>query len=128
MKVLLVPMIKNKTLISSDSRNYIPIALPTGASKLFELVLQNRISPYIYTPDAQFGFKAPHGTDMAIFSFKESVENYLNSGSIFFVCFLQSKNMLSEGVMQFHRTLRFLTAFAMEVFFLLYYTICIRTV
>ena len=73
MKVLLVPMIKNKTLISSDSRNYRPIALPTAASKLFELILQNRMSPYMYTSDAQFGFKASHGTDMAIFSFKESV-------------------------------------------------------
>ena len=38
------------------------------------------------------------------------------------------KKMLSVGVMQFHRTLRFLTAFVREVFFVLYYTISIRTV
>ena len=67
MKVLLVPMIKNKTLLSTDSRNYRPIALPTAAPKLFELILQNRISPYMYTSDAQFGFKASHDTDIAIY-------------------------------------------------------------
>ena len=45
MKVLLVTMIKNKTLISSDSRDYMPIALPMTASKMFELILQIRMSP-----------------------------------------------------------------------------------
>ena len=90
MKVLLVPMITNKILISSNSRNYRPIALTKAASKLFELILQNRMSPYMYTSDAQFGFKASHGTDMAIFPFKKSVNIYLNSGLPVFVCFLDS--------------------------------------
>ena len=44
----------------------------------------------MYTSDAQFGFKASHGTDMAIFSFKESVKIYLNSGSPVFACFLDA--------------------------------------
>ena len=70
MKVLLVPNIENKTLVSSDSINYRLIVLPTAARKLFEVILQNRMSPYMYTSDAQFAFKASHGTDMAIFSFK----------------------------------------------------------
>ena len=55
-KVFLVPMIKNKTLMSSDSRNYRPIALPTAASMLFELVSQHKMYPYMDTSDAQFGF------------------------------------------------------------------------
>ena len=76
MKVLLVPMINNKTLISSDSRNYRPIAFSTAASKFFELILQNRMSPCMYTPDAQFGFKAYHGTDMAIYFFN-GVQNFI---------------------------------------------------
>ena len=56
MKILL--QIKNKTLRSSDSRNYRHIALPTAASNLVELILLNRMSPYMYTSEAQFGFKA----------------------------------------------------------------------
>ena len=45
----------------------------------------------MYTSDAQFGFKASLGTNMAIFSYKESEKNYLNSGSPVFVCFLDVK-------------------------------------
>ena len=45
----------------------------------------------MYTTDAQFGFKASHGTYIAIFSFKESVKKYLNFGSPVFVCFLDAK-------------------------------------
>ena len=79
---------KNEALIASDSRNYRPIALHTTASMLFELILQNRMSPYMYTSDGRFGFKASHDTDTAVFSFKESVKIYLSSGSQVFVCFL----------------------------------------
>ena len=74
----------------SDSKIYRPIALPTAASNLFELTLQNRMSPYGYTYDAQFSFKASDGTDMAIFSFKKSVKIYLKSWSPVFVCFLDA--------------------------------------
>ena len=76
---LLVPMIEDKTLISSDNRNR-SIALTTSASKLLELILQNRISTYIYTSD-EIGFKAFRNIGMAIFSFKESVKIHLISGS-----------------------------------------------
>ena len=79
MKVLLVPMIKNNFLIPSDSRNYRSLTLSTAESKLFELILQNRMSSCMYISDAQFDFKATHDTDMAIFSFEESVKIYLNS-------------------------------------------------
>ena len=87
MKVLLVPMIENKSLISSDSGNYWPIALPTAASKMFELILQNEMSPYMYTSDAQLGFKASHGTGMTMFYLKESVKVYLSSRSLFSYAF-----------------------------------------
>lgn len=90
MEVLLIPLIKNKTLTASESSNYRPIALPTAASKLFEIILQQKLSTYLYTSDSQFGFKAAHSTDMAVFSFKESVKIYLKSGSPVFVCFLDA--------------------------------------
>ena len=70
MKVLLVPMNKNKTLTSSDSGRHGPIAHATAASKLFELILQNGMSPYMYTSDAQFGFKASHGKNWPYFLVK----------------------------------------------------------
>ena len=63
----------------SDSKIYRPIALPTAASNLVELILHNRMSPYKNTSDAQFGFKDSHDTDMVIYFFKENVKIYLNS-------------------------------------------------
>ena len=79
MKVSLVPMIKNKTLVSPDIRNCRLIALPMATPKLFQLILQNRMLPNMNTSDGQFAFKASHCTDMAIFSFKENVKIYLST-------------------------------------------------
>ena len=70
------------------------IALPTVVSKLFELIFENRMSPHMYTSDAQFSFKVSHGTDMTLFSFKESVQIYLNSGPPVFVCFVDATKIL----------------------------------
>ena len=42
----------------------------------------------MYMSDTQFGFKAYHGTDTAMFSFKEGVKIYLNSGLPVSVSFL----------------------------------------
>ena len=67
MKFLLIPMIKNITLISSESGNYRPNPLSSATSKSLELILQNRKSLYMYTSDTHLGFKASHGTDMTIF-------------------------------------------------------------
>ena len=69
-------------MTSSDSRYYTPIALPTAAS--------NRTFLYIYTSHAQFGFKAFHGTAMAMFYFKESVKIQICSESVVFVWFLDT--------------------------------------
>ena len=69
MEILLVPMIKNKTLISSESRSYRPNALPTAVSKLFELILQNTMMISLVLK--------PHMTLTWPYSlFKERVKNY----------------------------------------------------
>ena len=48
------------------------------------------MSPYMYTSDAQLAFKASHGTDKAIFFFKESVKIYLKFASPVIVWFLDA--------------------------------------
>ena len=90
MKVVLIPIIKNKTLNPGISANYRPIAIPTSASKLLELIISERTNPYLETTNSQFGFKSHHGTDMAIFSFKETTKHYVKSGTPVFMCFLDA--------------------------------------
>ena len=90
MKVMLVPIMKCKTGNPMSSSNYRPIAITTAASKLLELIIQYRISGYMQTSCSQFGFKSEHGCDMAIFSFKQCVNYYVNAGSPIFSCFLDA--------------------------------------
>ena len=96
MKVTLVPILKCKTISPSDSQSYRPIALPTSASKLLESILQQRMKDFLLTSHAQFGFKANHGTEMAIFAFKETVNSYLKKGSPVFTCFLDASKAFDK--------------------------------
>ena len=55
MKTSLVPIIKSKT---GDKNNYRPIALVTGASKLFEICILEILEMCLVTHDQQFRFKS----------------------------------------------------------------------
>ena len=76
--VVLVPIIKNKSESICKSNNYRPIALVSILSKIFERILFNRLEPFLSTSSNQFGFKKKHGTDMCIYTFKETIMNYLS--------------------------------------------------
>ena len=90
-KVILNPIVKDKTGNISDKDNYRPIALATVSSKILERVLLNRCRSNLATGDHQFGFKERHSTDMAVYSFKEIADHYLRNRSAVFVCFLDAR-------------------------------------
>lgn len=90
-KVILSPIVKDKTGNISDKDNYRPIALATVSSKILERVILNRCKLNLTTSDHQFGFKQGHSTDMAVFAFKEIVDHYLRNRSPVFVCFLDAR-------------------------------------
>ena len=69
-KVILVPIVKNKTGDIMSTNNYRPIALSAVLSKLIESVLLDYCKDYINSSDYQFAFKASHSTDTCIFVFK----------------------------------------------------------
>ena len=73
-KVILVPIVKDKTGNISEKDNYRPIALASVVSKLLEMIILNRCKETLKTTDHQFGFKPAHGTDMAIYAVKEISE------------------------------------------------------
>ena len=70
--------------------NYRAIALSTTLSKALELVLIDRLQPFLITNDAQFGFKAGHSTTHATYVLKEIINNYTNQGSPVYACFLDA--------------------------------------
>ena len=90
MLVLLNPILKSKTGDHSLKSNYRPIAITSSISKLVELIIKERIITYLDTSDSQFGFKAKHGTDMAIYTLKMTLQYYMNCNSPVFVCFLDA--------------------------------------
>ena len=70
MKAVIIPLIKNKSEDTSNVNNYRPIALVTVASKGFEIILLELLTPYLNTTDNQYGFKKGHSTDHCIFALK----------------------------------------------------------
>ena len=89
-KVVLVPLVKDKTRNISDKDNYRPIALASVSSKLLELIILHRSKDVFHTSDHQFGFKPAHSTDMAIYAVKEISDYYLRNNSPVFICFLDA--------------------------------------
>lgn len=87
---LLVPLVKDKSGLLDDTSNYRAIALSTTISKVLELILLERLEPYLYTSDAQFGFKSGHSTTEATYVLKETVNYYTKLGSPVYACFLDA--------------------------------------
>ena len=59
--------------------------------KVLEQVLLSRLARYLWTADSQFGFKQAHGTEMAIFLLKQTVDFYRNQDTPVYMCFLDAK-------------------------------------
>ena len=74
-----------------DVNNYRPIAIATALSKVLEQVLLSRLAMYLWIADSQFGFKRAHGTEMAIFVLKQTVDFYHNQHTPVYTCFLDAK-------------------------------------
>lgn len=91
MHVIVIPLLKCKTKDPSDINNYRPIAIATSISKVLEQIILARLQTHLFTADSQFGFKEGHGTEMAIFALKQTVEYYRSRDSPVFMCFLDAK-------------------------------------
>ena len=90
-KVLLTPIVKDKSGNISDKDNYRPIALASVSSKILEMLVLNRSKLSLDTGDHQFGFKPKRSTDMAIYAVKEITDYYTRNNSSVFVCFLDAR-------------------------------------
>ena len=96
MDTVIIPLVKNKNGNISDKNNYRPIALVTVMSKILEIVILNKIRNVICTQDNQFGFKKNHGTDLAIYTLKNTIDYYRNFNSPVYVCFLDASKAFDK--------------------------------
>ena len=67
-----------------------PLQLPQ-LSPRYEQIWLSRLASYQLTADSQFGFKQAHGTEMAIFALKQTVDFYSNQDTPVYMCFLDEK-------------------------------------
>ena len=74
MHVVIIPPLKCRSKDPADVNNYRPIVIATALSNVLEQVLLSLLAKYLWTADSQFGFKRAHGTEMAIFAIKKTVD------------------------------------------------------
>ena len=96
MNSIIVPVIKDKTGVSSDKSNYRPIALCSIISKLLESVILKTAAIFLSSSDYQFAFKSSHSTDMCVYALKEVVGFYLSHSSPVFACFLDASKAFDK--------------------------------
>ena len=78
MTVMIKPIFKKGGSVS-DWNSYRPIALANCVSKLFEKLLRDKLSVYLYSYANQFGYKSKSGTEMCLFTFKQIIHYRLDT-------------------------------------------------
>ena len=91
MKVIIVPIVKNKCGDLSSKDNYRPISLSNVISKLFEQIIIFKCEDLLFTTDNQFAFKKSHSTEMCVFALKQVIYEYNKCNTPIFACFLDIK-------------------------------------
>ena len=84
----ITPIIKDAQGDTSDSNNYRGITLGGLFSKLFEIAIDNKLTPYLKSDPLQFGFKKRTSTAHALFTLKSTTDYFNSRGSDVFVAFL----------------------------------------
>ena len=88
LRVMLVPIIKDKNGDISSSNNYRPISLSTIFSKVLESIMLKKCSEYLTTSDNQFAYKENHGTEMAIAVLRNITFEYTRRNTPVYACFM----------------------------------------
>ena len=87
-RVIIVPITKDKNGDICSIGNYRPISLSTLVSKVLEAVLLHRCAGFLDTTENQFAYKENHGTDMAITILKDITLEYNKRNTPVYSCFM----------------------------------------
>ena len=91
LKGIINPLVKDSHGDLTNSDNYRPVMLSSVFLKLFEYCLLEKINPYFSFNDRQHGFRPKHSTSTAGLLLKETILNYMHSGSSVYSCFIDIK-------------------------------------
>ena len=87
-KGTITPIVKDSQGDVSSCSNYRGITLCGLFSKLFEMILDEKLAPFLESDCLQFGFKKKTSTSHAIYTLKTAVDYFNKRGSDVFVAFL----------------------------------------
>ena len=76
----IIPIVKNKRAVISNSDNFRGICLQSSLCKLMDLIILKNENVSLQTSELQFGFKKALSANVAASIVKETVDYYLNRG------------------------------------------------
>ena len=85
---IMVPIVKDKLGDICDSSNYRSIALSSLILKLLDWIIIDRYGQLLQTNDFQFGFQQFSSTSLCSWTVFETIDSYLQHGSVIYGCFL----------------------------------------
>ena len=77
---VLLPIVKNKRVQSSNSDNFRAVCLQSALCKLLDMLVLHREEHTLITSELQFGFKAKHSTALATSVVLQTVDYYIDNG------------------------------------------------
>ena len=85
---MISPTVKDQFGDLGSANNYRPIMTSSVILKVLEYCLLKKISPFIKLSDSQHGFRSGHSTTTACTMLKETVNNYIQSNSDVYACYI----------------------------------------
>ena len=88
MEGVIQPRPKNKFGDLKDSTNYREVMQSSYFLKILEYLLLPFVKEHCKVSRTQYGYRSQTSTLLAVSTFKEVVNNYINNGSVIYACFL----------------------------------------
>ena len=87
-RLIIIPLVKNKSGDLTDAENYRAIMISNAITKLLEFVLYDKLVTASSEDVYQFGFTAKHSTGLCAGILKRTINYFTDRGSHVFCAFI----------------------------------------